>query len=122
MPRPAQPDFDHTSTTDEANYLHLLVGAERLPSARRSHDAAANSMLVGVQAARSIPDPTGAQLGGLVKGAFLEGFHLASLTAGGVAAVAAIAGWLLLKPSAHSRASAENLTDVPETELSSPVS
>lgn len=92
-----------------------------IPLPQPARDAATSSMLAGVSAARSVPGPIGAQLGGVVKAAFLEGFHIASLVAGGVAAVAAFAGWLLLAPSAHSRASAENLTDVSEPKPSSPV-
>ncbi|TCJ95694.1 EmrB/QacA subfamily drug resistance transporter [Nocardia alba] len=63
--------------------------------------AATNSMMSGVHTARSIPGPTGIQLADLVKAAFLDGFHSASLVAGGVAAVAAVAGWFLLPARSH---------------------
>ncbi|WP_067685950.1 MFS transporter [Nocardia jejuensis] len=84
-----------------------------IPLPQTAHEAATNSMLTGIQAARSIPGPTGDQLGDVVKGAFLDGFHTASLVAGGVAAVAAVAGWLLLEPRPHARA--DDLTNPSET-------
>ncbi|MGW0183741.1 MFS transporter [Nocardia sp. NPDC003345] len=70
------------------------LGDIRLPEEARA--AAASSMLSGVRAARSIPGPTGDRLIGLVKTAFLDGFHTAALVAGGVAAMAATVGWLVL--------------------------
>lgn len=70
------------------------LGDIGLPDAARG--AATNSMLSGVHAARSIPGPTGDRLAGLVKAAFLDGFHMAALVAGGVAAIAATLGWLVL--------------------------
>ncbi|MBF4996959.1 MFS transporter [Nocardia sp. BSTN01] len=97
------------------------AGLAAIPLPQPTHDAATNSMLTGVQAARSIPGPIGTKLGGLVKDAFLDGFHVASLVAGGVAAVAAIAGWLLLRPSPQTRTN-HNLTDTSETKPASPVS
>ncbi|MEU0538458.1 MFS transporter [Nocardia sp. NPDC005978] len=92
-----------------------------IPLPQAARDAAANSMLTGVQAAGSIPDPIGAQLSGLVKGAFLDGFHTASLTAGGIAVVAAVAGWLLLEPSGDRRASGDDIAHVSEPEPAAPV-
>ncbi|MQY17419.1 MFS transporter [Nocardia macrotermitis] len=76
----------------------ITTGLADIPLPQPARIAATNSMLTGVQAARSAPGPIGTQLSGLVKGAFLDGFHLASLVAGSVAAVAAVAGWLLFKP------------------------
>ncbi|MEV0711554.1 DHA2 family efflux MFS transporter permease subunit [Nocardia aurea] len=98
------------------------TGLADIPLPQPAREAATNSMLSGVRAARSVPGPIGAQLGDLVKGAFLDGFHIASLVAGGVAAVAAIAGWLLLPPSPPSRVSADNVTNASETKPPSPVS
>ncbi len=101
----------------------VATGLADLPLPQQAHDAATNSMLTGVQAAHSIPDPVGAQLGGLVKDAFLDGFHTASLVAGGVSVAAAVVGWLLLKPTEGVRPSAEDVADASQaTKPPSPVS
>ncbi|WP_246351446.1 DHA2 family efflux MFS transporter permease subunit [Nocardia barduliensis] len=83
------------------------LDAIQLPEQARA--AATNSMLSGVHAARVVPGPGGVQLVDLAKSAFLDGFHMASVVAGGVAAGGAIAGWLL-RP-AHSPAADNGKAD-----------
>ncbi|MFG3619212.1 MFS transporter [Nocardia sp. NPDC047654] len=103
------------------------LGAIQLPEEARG--AAANSMLSGVHAARSIPGPSGIQLIDLVKAAFLDGFHMASIVAGGVAAIAATAGWLLLATRSrmtdngdadHRSGSGSNRTETSQSEPDAP--
>ncbi|WP_325097804.1 DHA2 family efflux MFS transporter permease subunit [Nocardia gipuzkoensis] len=103
------------------------LGAIQLPEEARA--AAANSMLSGVHAARSIPGPSGIQLIDLVKAAFLDGFHMASIVAGGVAAIAATAGWLLLPTRSrtadngdadHRSGSGSNRTETLQSEPDAP--
>ncbi|MEU6562790.1 MFS transporter [Nocardia nova] len=100
----------------------MTTGLSDIPLPPTAHDAATNSMLTGVRAARSVPGPFGTRLGDLVKAAFLDGFHLASLVAGGVAAVAAVAGWLLLAPPPSPPADAGNPAGTSEIKPPSPVS
>ncbi|MDL9935547.1 MFS transporter [Gordonia sp. ABSL1-1] len=93
-----------------------------IPMPEQLHDAATSSMLAGVEASHYLPAPFDVQFGNLVKGAFLEGFHLASLAAGGVAVAAAVAGWLMLRSSPRPSVGAEDPTDLSEPEPSAPVS
>ncbi|MGK8486345.1 DHA2 family efflux MFS transporter permease subunit [Nocardia asiatica] len=80
-----------------------------------AHAAATSSMLSGVHAARSISGPIGEDLVDLVKAAFLDGFHMASLVAGGVAAAAAVAGWLLLPERTVGDGDADHPAEAPRS-------
>ncbi|MFV8047979.1 MFS transporter [Mycobacterium sp. 48b] len=91
----------------------VTTGLANISLPPEARAAAMNSMLSGVHAARSIPGPSGAQLGDIVKGAFIDGFHVTSLVAGGVAVVAAIAGWIVLKPPARPRETEDSAVQSP---------
>jgi hypothetical protein len=103
----------------------MVDGLDVIQLPEEARAAATNSMLSGVHAARSVRGPSSVQLSDLVKSAFLDGFHTASVVAGGVAAGAAVAGWLVLptrSPTAdngnadYTQGSGSNRAKTPQSE------